>query len=144
MAKFSSEITVDAPPERVFAYLSDMTKHGEWGDYGLQVTRTSAADGLGATYTSTAKSFGTQNETQVVVQNEPPRRFAFDATGSLGVAHHVIEIEGSGSASRVTKSMELTKPSFLGRLMTPMIGRQQRPGLQKDLVRIKQRLEGSI
>ena len=142
MAKYSSETTINVPPERVFEYVADMTRHGEWGDHGLQVTRTSAGDGLGATYSSTAKSFGTQNETQVVVQHDPPRRFAFDATGSLGVAHHVFEIEPSGSGARVTKSMELTKPSFLARVMSPMIGRQQRPGLQQDLARIKERLEG--
>jgi len=99
---------------------------------------------MGATYSSTAKSFGTQNETQVVVQHEPPRRFAFDATGSLGIAHHVFEIEPSGAGSRVTKSMELTKPSFFARLIWPMIGRQQRPGLEQDLARIKQRLEGGV
>ena len=141
MAKYSSETTIDVAPERIFEYVSDMTKHGEWGDHGLQVTLTSVANGLGATYSSTAKSFGTQNETQVVAQLEPPRRFAFDATGSLGVAHHIFEIEPSGSGAHVTKSMELTKPSFLARLIAPMIGRQQRPGLQQDLLRIKQKLE---
>jgi len=141
VAKFSSETTIDVPPERVFEYVADMTKHGDWGDHGLQVTRTSAGDGLGATYSSTAKSFGTQNETQVVVQHEPPRRFAFDATGSLGLAHHVFEIEPSGSGTSVSKSMELTKPSFLAKVIAPMIGKQQRPGLQQDLARIKQKLE---
>jgi uncharacterized protein YndB with AHSA1/START domain len=142
VAKYSSEITINVAPERVFEYVADMTRHGEWGDHGLQVTRTSAGDGVGATYSSMAKSFGTQKETQVVVQHEPPRRFAFDATGSLGIAHHVFEIEPSGAGAHVVKSMELTKPSFLGKLFTPMIGRQQRPGLQQDLARIKEKLEG--
>jgi hypothetical protein len=143
VAKYSSETTINVAPERVFAYVADMTKHGEWGSYGLQVTRTSAADGVGATSSSTAKSFGTQKETQVVVQHDPPRRFAFDATGSLGVAHHVFEIEPSGAGARLTKTMELTKPSFLARVMSPMIGRQQRPGLKQDVERIKERLESS-
>lgn len=142
MAKFSSETTINVAPERVFEYVADMTKHGEWGDHGLQVTRTSAGNGLGATYSSTAKSFGTQNETQVVVQSEPPRRFAFDATGSLGIAHHVFEIEPSGPGAHVIKTMELTKPSFLAKVISPMIGRQQPPGLKHDLARIKQKLEG--
>ena len=141
MAKYSSETTINATPERVFDYVADMTKHGEWGDHGLQVTRTSAENGVGATYSSTAKQFGTQRESQVVLEYDQPRRFAFDATGSLGVAHHVFEIEPSGSGARVTKSMELTKPSVMARIMTPVISSQQRKGLQQDLARIKARLE---
>jgi hypothetical protein len=38
--------------------------------------------------------------------------------------------------------MELTKPSFFARVISPMIGKQQRPGLQQDLARIKEKLEG--
>jgi len=142
VAKYSSQTTINAAPDRVFEYVSDMTRHGEWAQHELRVSRTSSTDGLGATYSSVAKQFGTQKETQVVVQHESPRHFAFDATGSLGLAHHAFEIAPAGSGSQVSKTMELTKPSLMARIVSPMIGKQTRKSLEQDLAGIKQKLEG--
>ena|SRR5688572_15702260 len=144
MAAFKQETTIQRSPEDVFAYVSDMTKHGEWGGHDLVVQQTSSgppgAD-AGATYSSTAQQFGTQRETQTVTEYVPGRRFVFEAKGGLGVARHVFELTPSGSGTHVAKSMELTKPSFLGRLMGFKIKGEQPKSLAEDLRRIKQKLE---
>ena len=36
---YSKETTIDAPPEKVFAYVSDLEKHGEWGTHDNSVKR---------------------------------------------------------------------------------------------------------
>ena len=142
MAVFSQETTINRSLEDVFAYVSDMTKHGEWGGHNLEVKQTSNGSiGVGATFASTAQQFGTQRETQTIVDYSPGKRFAFEAKGGLGLARHVFDLTPDGGGTRVSKSMELTKPSFLARLMSMKIKGDQAKALPQDLQRIKQKLE---
>lgn len=115
-----------------------MPRHSEWAQHDLQVTQTSeGAVGLGATFASVGHQFGTQRETQTVVDYTPGARFAFDAMGSIGTVRHAFELEAADGGTKVTKSVEITKPSFMGRVMSPMIAMQTKKGLAVDLERIK-------
>jgi hypothetical protein len=139
---YVKEIVINATPQQVFDYVSQLTRHSEWAQHDLTVEQTSQGPaGVGSTYASVAHQFGTQKETQTVTEYNPPSVFAFEARGSLGTARHVFDIRPSGSGSSVTKSMELIKPSFMARVMTPMISRQTRSSLTSDLDRIKAHLE---
>ncbi len=142
MARFSQETTIKASPEAVFAYIADMTKHGEWGSHSLAVNQTSSGPvGVGATFASTVKRFGTQRESQTVTGFEPGKRFGFEAKGGLGLAQHTFDLAAADGGTTVTKSMELVKPSFLARLMSMKIKSDQPKGLAEDLRRIKAKLE---
>jgi uncharacterized membrane protein len=144
MAAYSGETQIQAPPSQVFAYVADLTRHPEWAQHGLQVKQTSAGGpGMGATYESTAKQFGTQRETQAVTEYSPPSRFAFEAKGKLGLARHAFDLSASGGGTRVTKTMEITQPSLMAKITAPMIASQTKKGLGVDLERIKARLEGA-
>ncbi|HEY7269731.1 MAG TPA: SRPBCC family protein [Dehalococcoidia bacterium] len=143
MTRFEAKTDIKASPQQVFDYVSDMTKHGEWGAYGLEVTQTSGSGpGMGATYASTAKNFGTQREQQTVTAFDPGRRFAFQSKGALGLAEHAFDLSGSDGSTSVTKSMELVQPSFLARVMSFRIKGAQPKELAADLERIKAKLEG--
>ncbi len=138
MAQFAREIVINAAQDKVFDYVSDMPRHSEWAQHDLQVTQTSeGAVGLGATFASVGHQFGTQRETQTVVDYTPGARFAFDAMGSIGTVRHAFELEAADGGTKVTKSVEITKPSFMGRVMSPMIAMQTKKGLAVDLERIK-------
>jgi hypothetical protein len=142
LAVFKQETTIQRPPGDVFAYVSDMTKHGEWASNGLQVTQTSSGPiGVGATFSSTARQFGTQRESQTVTEYAPGSRFAFEASGGLGLARHIFELSVAGGGTRLSKSMELIKPSFLARVMSMKIKADQPKAMAEDLHRIKQKLE---
>ena len=70
--RYEQRVTIAAPASKVFDYVSDMTKHGEWGEHGLQVT----ADGsgpvaVGSAYSTVAKQFGTQKEKSTVTDYNP-------------------------------------------------------------------------
>jgi len=144
LARFAGEITIQAPPDKVFAYVADMPRHSEWAQHDLQVTQTSQGSvGVGATFSSVAHQFGTQRETQTVVDYAPGARFAFEAHGSLGTARHAFELAAGDGVTKVTKTMEITKPSFMSRIMAPMIAKQTKKGLAVDLERIKARVEGT-
>jgi hypothetical protein len=142
LARFAREIFINAAPDRVFDYVADMPRHSEWAQHDLQVTQTSQGGaGVGTTFASVGHQFGTQRETQTVVDYTPGARFAFDAKGSIGIVRHAFDLAAMDGGTKVTKSMEVTKPSMMARIMAPMIGKQTKKGLAVDLERIKARLE---
>jgi uncharacterized protein YndB with AHSA1/START domain len=142
LARFAKEIMIKASPDKVFEYVADMPRHSEWAQHELVVTRTSQGDaGVGATYSSVAHQFGTQRETQTVVDYTSGTRFAFDAKGSIGTVRHAFDLTARDGGTQVTKSMEIMKPSLMARVMAPMIGAQTKKGLVVDLERIKAKLE---
>ena len=144
MGKISVETTVNASPEAVFAYVADVTKHPEWGQHDNAATmRGSGEPGVGSIYDTVNHQFGTQNETVTITDYAPGKLFGFDASGVLGVAHHTFELEPAGSGTKLTKTMQMTKPKLLARLSAPMIAMQQPKALREDLRRIKAKLDGA-
>src|SRR5258708_21607024 len=101
MKRFERSTTINAPAEKVFAYVSDFTRHGEWGGHGLAVTQD--GDGptaVGSTFSTTAKNFGTQREKSTITEMNPPKEFGWDSVGALGRGHHWFALsEGSGATT---------------------------------------------
>jgi uncharacterized protein YndB with AHSA1/START domain len=142
LARIAREIVINAAPEAVFEYVASMPRHSEWAQRDLTVTPTSdGAVGVGSTFSSVAHQFGVQHETQSVIDYTPGKRFTFDASGSLGRARHTFDLEAADGGTWVTKSMEIVQPSFMARVMSPIIKGKTKTGLGVDLERIKARLE---
>lgn len=142
MARFEKDTVIKAPPDKVFAYVADLTKHSEWGSHHLEVKQTSSgAVAVGSTFSSTAKQFGTQKETQTITELAPGTRLTFDAKGALGVARHSFDVAAADGGTRLTKSMELTEPSFLAKVMGFRTKRDVPKALAEDVRRIKAKLE---
>jgi uncharacterized protein YndB with AHSA1/START domain len=142
LARIAREIVINAPPEAVFEYVANMPRHSEWAQHNLTVTPTSdGAAGVGSTFASVGHQFGVQRETQSVIDFSPGKRFTFDATGSLGRARHSFDLEAAGGGTKVTKSMEIVKPSIMARVMSPIINGKTKTALGVDLERIKAKLE---
>ncbi|TME68528.1 MAG: hypothetical protein E6I49_13840 [Chloroflexi bacterium] len=82
---FRSDVStwIDVAPEAAFAYVADMPRHREWAVHAIEVRRIEPGDTrLGSRFESRGKQ-GTRwwpSELEVVAY-EPPRRFAFTATG---------------------------------------------------------------
>jgi uncharacterized protein YndB with AHSA1/START domain len=144
VGKISVDTTINASPEAVFAYVADMGKHPEWGQHQNVTTRRgSGEDGVGTVYDTLNHQFGEQKETVTITDYAPGKLFGFDATGVLGVAHHTFEMTPAGSSTKLTKTMQITRPKLLARLSAPMIALQQPKALREDLRRIKAHLEGA-
>jgi uncharacterized protein YndB with AHSA1/START domain len=144
MGKISVETTINASPEAVFAYVADVAKHPEWGQHqNAAIKRGDDTVGVGTIYDTINHQFGEQKETVTVTDYVPGKLFGFDGLGVLGVAHHSFELTPAGSGTKLTKTMQVTKPKFLARLSAPMIALQQPKALREDLRRIKAHLEGA-
>ena len=121
-------VTVNRPQKDVFDYLAEGTHNREWRSGVLEIERTSAAEGQGATYRQVLSGPAGRRidgDYQVTVF-EPPRRLEFQVTAGPARPTGVFELsEDADQSTRVRFSLDLN-PSGLMRLMTPMISRQMR------------------
>jgi uncharacterized membrane protein len=140
--RYEQQITIQVPTLTVFDYVSDFTRHGDWAGHGLEVTRD--GDGqvqVGSTFSTVAKQFGTQREHSTITELQPNSTFGWDSRGSLGVVHHRFSIADAEGGSSVTKSAELTEPSFLAKMMGWKLSKDIPADLHSDLEKIKAHLE---
>jgi uncharacterized membrane protein len=144
MKAYEEQISINAPADQVYAYVSDFTKHSEWAGHGLSVVKD--GDGpvqVGSTFSSTASQFGTQKEHSTITDMKPNTTFAWDSKGSLGTAHHWFTISDAGGTTTLKKGGEITDPSTLGKMMSWKLGRDMPKGFRSDLANIKTTLESS-
>ena len=142
MKTFQAQTTIDAPPQTVFDYVSDFTKHGEWAGHGLQVTKdTDGPVAVGSTYSTVAKQFGTQREHSTVTELEPGTVFGWDSKGALGTVHHRFSVAATDGGTSLTKSAEFLNRSFLAKMTSWRISRDLPAGLKADVEKIRARLE---
>ena len=140
--RFAKETTIKASPEQVFDYVADLSHHADWASEDLTVKQTSSGPvGVGSTFESVAHQFGTQNEKQTITEYSPGRRLAFESAGKLGVVLHAFDLSNVDGGALLTKSADFIRPSFMARLMTLMIGRQQPKALKSDVDGIKGHFE---
>jgi hypothetical protein len=102
-----------------FDYLADFSKHPEWSQGLLSMTRTSVGEpGPGTTYCTEESAAGSKDITvSEITELQRPRRIAWKAqtekqswpTGARSIWSFDIEQEGAGS--RVTQRMELIPAS---------------------------------
>lgn len=134
-------ISINAKPEDVFTYVSDLTRHSEWND-GLKVEAlTSGSPHVGSQYRSWGKPAYALNEISIT-EYQPPNRFAFVAhqAGFPDYRHEFIvhPQEGGTIVERIVTS---TTPLLARMVLWPLVGR---PAMKKCLAALKARLEHPV
>jgi len=143
--RFEQSIAVNAPAEKVFEYVSDLTKLPEWGQFSVAVRQTSQGPvGVGSTYETDGKQFGNHTDSCTVTEYVPGQKFALETKGDAGDVRNSFEIVEEGATTRLTKVQEFTKPALSARLAKPLISRLAPKNLMKDLEKIKANIEGSV
>jgi len=121
-------VTVARPQQDVFDYLAEGTHNLQWRAGVLEISRTSAADGQGATYRQVLAGPGGRRidgDYRVTVF-DPPRRLEFQVTAGPARPVGVFELtENADRSTRVRFSLDVA-PAGLMKLMTPMISRTMR------------------
>jgi uncharacterized protein YndB with AHSA1/START domain len=139
--RVEKQVTIAAPPDKVFAYVADFAKHPEWAGHNLEVTLPEGPIAVGTTFETLGHQLGKQNDTITVVELEPGRRLAFETKGKAGIVRHWFEAQDSNGSTTLTKGMEFIKPSMASRLSMPGIRLNVPRMLGKDLDKIKVLLE---
>ncbi|MGH2463734.1 MAG: SRPBCC family protein [Candidatus Limnocylindria bacterium] len=146
MITVSRRVTLGAPPEKVWPYVSDPARFAEWRR-GTGVTSAAPSeDGpvvVGSKFRmDVTTQWGSGSVICTVRACEPNRRFAFeskDASGFAGSADTRLEPEGAGT--RLTFVFELSVPGGL-RLMQPVISRAVNHAADTDFATLQAKVRG--
>jgi uncharacterized protein YndB with AHSA1/START domain len=146
MPTYSASVDIGASPEDVFAYVADLTKHGEWAADPLRVEALAPSSGaVGSRYRSTAQVQGRPIEAELrVTERQPPSRFAFVATDITGVYEHQFTFRPHEGGTRVERniSASLSLPQRL--LFLVVYPFRKLPNTRSAMSRLKARLEQHV
>ena len=109
-------VDVKAPQAKVFDYVADVSRHGEWGSADDHMKATAEMAGppaIGSRYKADGMLNGKQNSSVVTITAlEAPTRLAFDAEDSNSVFHHEFTFSPSNGGTRVERLVTMTKGPF--------------------------------
>ncbi len=142
----SHQITVHAPLQSVFDYVSDLARHPEWSGGELRIEAvTPGPIAVGKEYFSQGEVAIQKNRPNTVRVSEydPPHKFGFVANDpDFGDVSHIFTFSEENSAVKITRAMtvNLNPPmAFLFRFFIyPLIGR---PSMDRSLAALKAKLE---
>jgi hypothetical protein len=140
----TESVEISRSPEDVFAYLDDLSRHGEWQESIVSVrVDTEGPTRVGSRATETRR-IGNRDQTvsYEMTEHDPPRAFAFRGINGpiRPVGKGTIEPIGDGSSSRLTLEFDLTGHGF-GKLVLPVARKQAAKEIPKSQQKLKQLLE---
>ena len=112
----SYTVTIKAPQAKVFDYIADVSRHGDWGSADDKMKVAAAQPGppaVGARYKAEGVLNGKVNQSVVTITAyEPQKRVAFDAADSNSVFHHEFLFTPEDGGTRVERRVTMTKGPF--------------------------------
>ena len=142
--RFEKEITVNAAPKKVFDYVADLSRHSEWVNRPCEVKMMSSGPvGVGSTFSSTGKQFGTHTDTVTIIEYAPSSKVVFRSEGDAGTVRHWFGLAAAGGGTRLTKGLEFEKMAPSAKLASFVVKRVAPKDLEANLQRIKALVEGT-
>jgi uncharacterized protein YndB with AHSA1/START domain len=145
-----ASITIDAPPERVWAAVTDITRMGEWSpeSTGGRWTRGAVGPAPGARFVGGNAHGWVRWRTHCrVVECEAPQRFAFTVAENGMTWGWRLEAEGAAGTRLTQWRDRTTPPNVLARafVATGLAGRDREAmmvdGMHRTLAALKAHLE---
>ena len=144
MAPISTSVEIARPPEDVFAYITDVSRHPEWQE-GL-VSANLETDGplhVGSRAVHRRKlGLGTVAVTSEITALDPPHVVAFRGLDGPIRGEGTQRVEPTGAGSRVSFEMEM-RGHGLGALILPIARRQATRQVAESHEKLKRILEAS-
>ncbi len=140
-------VSIKDQPEMVFAYVSDLTRHGEWNS-GLKIEAvTPGPVRVGSQYRTVGEIPGQKerpNELRVT-HYQSPTRFAFVAKDpDFKEVTHEFTFNSQAGGTLMERAVTVRLPPLMAfvfrTLIFPLIGK---PGMDKSLAALKAKLEQS-
>lgn len=137
-------VDITAPPEKVYGYVVDISRHPEWGMDDMEVDGPAGPATVGATYKAVGTLQGKRNPSTVrVTELEPPRRIEFEVEDSSGMIGHVFTFTPVDGSTQVRRQMYAIKQP----LMAPITYLMNRGAINRNfngaLAKLKERVEAS-
>lgn len=144
MPLVQSQILIAAPPEKVWALISDLERGPEWSVVTLSCNVTSGKPlGVGSMYCAVSKFVASEITTEhEIVEWLPPNRMASKVTrGAESTLTQACEPQGEGTL--LTMSNEFALPRGVPGPLGDKVAQQVANTLSRELARIKEVVEGS-
>ena len=146
METMEFETQINAPPEKVFAYVSDLEKHTEWSHCN-EIKKTSEGPvAVGSTYESHGQGplGSTTNDKVEVTHYQPNQRFGWRSDGSLGMQFlWSFQLQPQDGGTLLIERLDPPGgllPTIIGKLFAE---RETRKVVPEGLAKIKEKLEAS-
>jgi uncharacterized protein YndB with AHSA1/START domain len=137
-------ITVARPPDVVFDYVADVSRHGEWSPKAFRVEGSTGPVSTGDTFTSIGWLPGDKNHRNevTVIESAPPHRLVLDSIEKGEHFLNTFELQAEGSGTKLTRTFDAPPPKFPLSLVFPLIMVAFiRPDVNKGLRMLKANLE---
>jgi len=143
MKKFDTSIIIQRPIEEVFAAATEFNRLPAWRSGLIDAAITSEGPiQSGATYRFNIKAMGKALETTGQIETyEPPAFYGWKATSGPFPMSGSIRCEAVAEGTRITDTLE-AEPGGFFKLAEPLLMKQQRNQMEKDLKQLKDLLEG--
>jgi uncharacterized protein YndB with AHSA1/START domain len=144
MLKFSADLKVNRPVEKVFAWLTNAENQAKFDKSSLKMEALTPGPWHTGTQFRELRDLGGR-KTEVlseIAELEPNRRFIIRSkTGPAWLGTWIFESEASGT--RLHWTGQMTMKGF-ARLLEPMIGKQMRSQITQQFARLPQLIEADI
>jgi uncharacterized membrane protein len=146
MAPIVDSIEIDRTPEDVFAYLDDLSKHGEWQEQIVSVHLDSEGPTrVGSRATDTRRlPGGTREISYEITEHAAPHTTSFRGINGPVRPRATLTVEplDGGTRSRLTLNFAI-EGKGLGVLLAPLARANARKAIPKSHRRLKEILEGA-
>jgi len=139
------DVAVKAPQGKVFDYVADVARHGEWAsepDHMRVSAEKAGPPAVGSRYKAEGILNGKVNPSVVTITNlNYPDRFAIDAEDSNSVFHHEFIFSPRGDGSNVTRIVTMTKGPFYFPIMLAIFKSTVQKNYNGAMQNLKRKLE---
>jgi uncharacterized protein YndB with AHSA1/START domain len=140
-------VTIDATPEQIWPYISDLKRHDEWSPKPYAIEWVSGEpNAVGSSFRSTGALPQDKHHAMegTVLASDAPRRFSVKSHDKGGEFVNTLELTPQGSQTQVTRTVEFPPPKGAFVVLLPiLLPLAIRPGIQKGMNLLKTKVEGS-
>ncbi|MCZ6788473.1 MAG: SRPBCC family protein [Chloroflexi bacterium] len=140
---FTYRISINAKPEDVYAYVADLTKHGEWSENVKVEAVSDGPIGVDSTYRSTGRMMRKEFKNDIrVTEYEPSTRLSFIANDGKNEFLQEFTFSSSDAGTLLERKVSFEMNPLMGLLFKVMIGPLvSNPSMKKSLNNLKANME---
>ena len=139
------DVVVKAPQQKVFDYVADVARHGEWASEPDHMRVSGEKEGppaVGAKYKAEGVLNGRVNPSVVTITElHPPSRLACDAQDSNSVFHHEFVFSPGDGGTKVQRLVTMTKGPFYFPLVLAIFSGTVKKNYNGAMENLKKKME---
>jgi uncharacterized protein YndB with AHSA1/START domain len=148
MTQATTSITIQAPPEAVWPWVADITRHGEWSPKPYRVELISGEpNAVGSRYHSVGwvpPNDGNHGNDVEITEVVPMSRYALKANDENGTFLSTFDLRPVGEGTEVTFHIVFPKMKGVSAVLVPLLFPiVAKPDFRKRMALLKQKVESA-